>query len=292
MARPGVRAAALIGPLDWPLANRAAEVAGWALHSVVLVALPYALAGPILAAHARLAAGAAPGRPASAGARAGAPRGGAGNGGVSAAAGAALGRAWRLLLLAILWPLKVRRPAPPLARRDCGRPAARIRVGSPPLCARAALLNLPPLENPARPPARSDRLPQTMAACWARAGPAPAAAMAAFGLLLLTGPWHLGRMSGGDAGVGALFPYGIARRPPGGGVEFYACADASLAGTIYLYGSLLPLTLWLVRALAGGGGRREALPRGAGAASGAGGGLASRAPRGGADRGPVHARVK
>ena len=90
-----------------------------------------------------------------------------------------------------------------------------------------------------------------MAECWARCGGARGAcfgAHLALSALLLLGPWHLGKISSVDTGLGVLFPWGLLLRPQGGGAAIYRCADPSLGGALYVWAVILPLTLWLVRA--------------------------------------------
>jgi hypothetical protein len=161
LVRPNRRSSFLLGSLDWPRRARHLAVASWAAHLLLLLLLPRFFGGAVLSAHARLSypllgrppslirlasGGRAP--PASRrGGSGGAVAGGRAAGAAAAWFGALAGRAWRLLLLTALWPLKVRRPLP-YHRRPCLRPSAAVAA----LRARRAFLQ-PSLTAPNNPSA-------------------------------------------------------------------------------------------------------------------------------------------
>ncbi|GBF99083.1 hypothetical protein Rsub_11854 [Raphidocelis subcapitata] len=206
LAHPNRRARFMIGAADWAGRARAIQVAAWAFHLVALLLVPWLARGAILTAHARLAYPLVAHSPS-------------------------------LMRLASGGPAPARRaggppPQPPgcapraapLARRAGGF-AARAARG-------AALLALWPL--------------RVMAELWSRCGlGACLAGMLAFNALMLTGPWHLARLSGDERGLGLLFPWGMLLRPAGGAAVLYRCADPSLGGSALAWGVICPLTVWL-----------------------------------------------
>ncbi|KAI8469343.1 MAG: hypothetical protein J3K34DRAFT_459429 [Monoraphidium minutum] len=206
LASPGWRAAFVLNSLDWPRRARAIAILGWAAHLVLLLLVPRFCAGALLSAHARLAYPLL-GRSPSLLRLASGALGGAGAGGRKPGGAAAARRA---LGACAAW-------AGALAGR-----AWRLLL----------LLALWPL--------------RVMADCWARCSDDAAfLAMAGYGLLLLTGPWHLSRLSGDEAGIGAVFPWGLLLRPAGRAPLLYRCADPSLGASVLTVMCFCPLTLWL-----------------------------------------------
>jgi hypothetical protein len=257
---PSLRSRALIGPLDWAGAVRAAQLLGAAVHLVALLLVPRFCTAAILSAHARMAyplvgrspsalrmcgggalksGGKRPGGPP--GAQPAAAAGAAGacvvSGGLrwlAAVGGAGRSAVGRLLwsgLLVAIWPMRVRVLH---TVSHCNG-----------VCLIDTLHHSHLTSHTSRTPNSHPR-PQVMAECWARCGRAPFLSMAAYSCLLFTGPWHLARLSGDEAGLGLFMPWGVVLRPAGGPWAVYRCADPSLGGVAQVALVALPLTVWLV----------------------------------------------
>ena len=264
---PNWRAAVMVGLLDWPGLLRRIAVTAGLTHLVLLLVVPAAFGAAIEAAYARLASA-----------------GGSSNTEQQAAAAAAAG----------FRPLPggdkqqphqqgATRPARQRQRQQ-QRSVESDRSRSPSPTPTPTPTSTPPLPPPSPPPqgprplACAGRVAaalaaqplaaalwpcRTMAVCWRRNGRgALLAGPVALSLLALLGPWHLGRFSGGDAGLGAFFPSGVLLRPGdaggsggdsggGGGAApfvFYPCADASIGAAALSLVILQPLTLLLAHA--------------------------------------------